>query len=205
MSEKSEHWEGVYGRKKADEVSWYRAHLEHSIAFIERAGLAPDAAVIDVGGGASTLVDDLLERGHTDLTVLDLSAHAIEVAQQRLGARAAAVKWLVGDVTQLPLPEHAYDFWHDRAVFHFLRDPAERARYVAAVRRALRPGGHIVVATFGPAGPERCSGLEVMRYSADALHAQFGGEFRKVESLTELHATPAGGEQQFVYCYCRMS
>lgn len=204
MSEKAAHWEGVYGRKKPDEVSWYRAHLERSVAFVEKAALGRDASIIDVGGGASTFVDDLLARGQERVTVLDISATAVEVARQRLGPRGASVQWLVGDITRLTLPEHAYDFWHDRAVFHFLRESAERERYVAAVRRALKPGGHIIVATFGPKGPEKCSGLEVMRYSPDALHAEFGGEFEKVESLTEVHATPWGTEQEFVYCYCRV-
>lgn len=204
MSQSSEHWEALYGRKPADQVSWYRPHLERSLAFVNQAGLGLDSPVIDVGAGASTFVDDLLEQGHREVTVLDLSSHAIEVARLRLGAKGAAVRWLVGDVTQLELPEHAYDFWHDRAVFHFLREPAERARYVAAVRRALRPGGHIVVATFGPEGPERCSGLEVMRYSAEQLHGEFGSEFRKVNSATEVHDTPGGAHQQFVYCYCRL-
>lgn len=204
MSDEATHWESVYGKKKVDEVSWYRPHLERSLDFIARAGLARDAAIIDVGGGASTLVDDLLDRGVTDVTVLDISAKAIEAAKQRLGARAGGVHWLVGDITTLELPAAGYDFWHDRAVFHFLREPANRARYVAAARRALRPGGHIVVATFGPAGPERCSGLDVVRYSGDQLHGEFGAGFRKVESVTEVHSTPSGNEQQFVYCYCRI-
>ncbi len=198
------HWETLYGKKKPDQVSWYREHLERSLAFVDQAQLSPSSSIIDVGGGASTFVDDLLGRGHTELTVLDLSSQAIEVAKERLGPASAVVTWRVGDVTQLELPEHAYDFWHDRAVFHFLREPVDRRRYVASVRRSLRPGGHIVVATFGPQGPERCSGLEVMRYSADGLHDEFGGEFRKVASTIELHATPGGSEQQFVYCYCRM-
>jgi SAM-dependent methyltransferase len=198
------HWEGVYERKGADEVSWYRPHLERSLAFLQNAGVPRDAAIIDVGGGTSTLVDDLLARGYGNVTVLDISAKAIDVARTRLGARAAEVTWLVGDITTLPLPAHAYDFWHDRAVFHFLRDEAERQRYVAAVKHALKPAGHIVVATFGPEGPERCSGLEVVRYSPDGLHAEFGGEFQKVASTTETHTTPWGTEQQFVYCYCRM-
>ena len=200
-----EHWEGIYGRKASDQVSWYRPHLERSLAFIERAAVPPDGAIIDVGGGASTLVDDLLARGHRDLTVLDLAATAIEVARARLGARAGDVRWIVGDVTRVELPRHAYDYWHDRAVFHFLRDADERRRYVAAVRHALKPGGHVLVATFGPDGPERCSGLDVVRYSADGLHAEFGGEFLKVDGATERHTTPWGGEQEFVYCYCRLA
>lgn len=198
------HWESVYGRKKFDQVSWFRPHLEQSLAYVQRAGLAPDAAIIDVGAGASTFVDDLLDAGYSRLTALDLSSTALEVSRARLGARAGLVNWLVGDVTRLDLPARAFDFWHDRAVFHFLRDPADRARYVAQVRAALKPGGHLVVATFGPHGPERCSDLDTMRYSGDELHAQFGGEFRKVDELIELHPTPSGREQEFVYCYCRL-
>lgn len=201
---KRDHWEGVYRKKGVDEVSWYRPHLDRSLAFLDRAGLSPDAAILDVGGGASTLVDDLLQRGFTRVTVLDLSKAAIEQAKERLGPAAVRVSWVVGDVTEVALPEHAYDFWHDRAVFHFLMDEEARRRYVAQVRHALRPEGHIVVATFGPEGPERCSGLPVMRYSAEGIHDQFGNEFRKVGSEREIHKTPWGTEQEFVYCYCRM-
>lgn len=199
-----DHWEGVYRKKGPDEVSWYQPHLERSLAFLDRAGLLADAAILDVGGGASTLVDDLLQRGFTRVTVLDLSESAIEKAKQRLGAAAERVTWIVGDVAEVELPEHAFDFWHDRAVFHFLTDEEARRRYVAQVRRALKPNGHIVVATFGPEGPEKCSGLPVMRYSAEGIHGQFGGEFRKVGSDREVHRTPWGTEQEFVYCYCRM-
>ena len=198
------HWEGIYGRKTAEEVSWFRPHLERSLHFIESAGLPLDAAIIDVGAGESTLVDDLVTRGYSNVTVLDLSSTAIDVAKKRLGERATDVKWLVGDITQIDLPDQAYDFWHDRAVFHFLRDAEDRRRYVELVRRVVKPGGHVLVATFGPEGPERCSGLDVVRYSADGLHAEFGGEFKKVASETEVHTTPWGSEQQFVYCYCRV-
>lgn len=169
-----EHWDKVYERRPPEQVSWYQPHLERSLELVERAGLSLDAAIVDVGGGTSTLVDDLLDRGYTRLTVLDISATAIANARERLGPRAGTVTWFTGDITRLELPSNAFDFWHDRAVFHFLREEQARARYVAAVRRALKPGGHIVVATFGPAGPERCSGLDVMRYSADELHGQFG-------------------------------
>ncbi|HET9252113.1 MAG TPA: class I SAM-dependent methyltransferase [Candidatus Eisenbacteria bacterium] len=201
---KRDHWERVYGQKAPDEVSWYRPHLDRSLTFLESAGLALDAAILDVGGGASTLVDDLLRRGFTRVSVLDLSRTAIEKAKKRLGAEADRVTWITGDVTEIELPEHAYDFWHDRAVFHFLTDEEARRRYVAQVRRALKPNGHIVVATFGPEGPEKCSGLPVMRYSAEGIHGQFGDEFRKVGSDREVHTTPWGTEQEFVYCYCRM-
>lgn len=199
-----EHWEAVYGQKAPDRVSWYRPHLERSMAFVADAGLTKQAAIIDVGGGASTFVDDLLERGYSDVSVLDISSTAISGAKHRLGPRADLVSWIVADITSVVLPEHRFDFWHDRAVFHFLRDVEARRRYVLAVRRSLKPGGHIVVATFGPRGPEKCSGLEVMRYSADELHGEFGAPFEKVSSCEEVHMTPWGSEQEFVYCYCRM-
>jgi len=202
MSEQ-DHWEAVYGERAADRVSWYQPHLERSIALIEGAGLPKHAAIIDVGGGNATLVDDLLERGYSDLTVLDISSTAIADAKERLGKRAGAVSWIEADITQIELPADRFDFWHDRAVFHFLREVEARRRYVAAVRRGLKPGGHIVVATFGPEGPERCSGLDVMRYSAADLHGQFGAPFEKVASCEEVHRTPWGSEQEFVYCYCR--
>ena len=199
-----DHWDRVYGHKAPDAVSWYRPHLERSLAFIESSALRRDESIIDVGGGASTLADDLLERGFQDITVLDISAVAIDRAKARLGGRAGAVTWLVGDITRIELPESRFAFWHDRAVFHFLTAAEERHAYVAAVRRALRINGHIVVATFGPGGPQKCSGLDVARYNADALHGEFGGSFRKIDSCIEQHSTPGGTDQEFMYCYCRM-
>lgn len=199
-----EHWESVYRQKATDRVSWYRPHLDRSLAFIDAASLSNDAAIVDVGGGASTLVDDLLDRGYTNVTVLDVSATAIAAARDRLGLRAEKVSWVVGDITRIDLPRDQYDFWHDRAVFHFLGDLELRRRYVAGVGRSLKPGGHIVVATFGPQGPERCSGLEVVRYDAQGLHAQFGPSFEKLASSDETHKTPWGTEQEFVYCYCKL-
>ena len=199
-----EHWENVYRTKSPEQVSWFRPHLERSIAFLETAGIGLDAAVIDVGGGASTFVDDLLDRGYSNVTVLDLSSSALDAARARLGERASRVHWLCADATDASLAPGSYDFWHDRAVFHFLRDRSARERYVANVRRAVRPGGHVVVATFGPHGPEKCSGLEVMRYSPDELHAEFGSEFARLASATERHVTPWGTEQEFIYCYCRL-
>lgn len=198
------HWNTIYTTKRPGDLSWFRPHLDRSLAFVEAANVARDAAIIDVGGGASTLVDDLLDRGFTNVTVLDLSDAALEAARVRLGERSSRVKWLREDVTQARLPERAYDFWHDRAVFHFLRDPEARERYVEAVRRSVKPGGHVVVATFGPHGPEKCSGLEVMRFSPEGLHAEFGPDFARISSVTEMHETPWGAEQEFVYCYCRL-
>lgn len=200
-----EHWDAVYGKKGPREVSWYRPHLDRSLKFIDRANLSPNAAILDVGGGASTLVDDLLDRGFNNVTVLDLSQSAITQAKARLGPRAESVNWLVGDITRVNLPKAHVDFWHDRAVFHFLTDDADRQRYVAAVRHALKPMGHIVVATFGPSGPERCSGLPVVRYNAEGIHAQFGGQFVKVGADSETHHTPSGTEQEFVYCFCKLT
>jgi ubiquinone/menaquinone biosynthesis C-methylase UbiE len=162
-----------------------------------------NATIIDVGGGASTLVDDLLDRGYCALTVLDLSAAALAVARKRLGERAQAVSWVAGDITQVKLPAQAYDIWHDRAVFHFLTGQAEREAYVRAVVHAVKPGGTVIVATFAEDGPERCSGLPVMRYSPDALHAEFGTRFTLLRRKREAHHTPSGTIQRFIYCLCR--
>lgn len=197
------HWERVYREKPADSVSWFQPHAQQSLALIRGIAAGQAARVIDVGGGASTLVDDLLDAPEDfSVAVLDISAAALDVARRRLQQRAAAVRWLEGDITQIDLPEQAWDIWHDRAVFHFLTEPAQREAYVAQVRRAVRPGGHVIVAAFAPDGPTHCSGLPVMRYAPDALHAQFGGAFELLEHLSESHLTPSGAVQQFVYCHC---
>jgi SAM-dependent methyltransferase len=198
------HWEKVYSTKAPDAVSWYRAHLETSLALIERAANAHSTSIIDVGGGESTLVDDLILRKYENLTVLDVSSTAIEVTKKRLGSAAERVHWLVGDITEIELEPHAYDLWHDRAVFHFLTTPEHRLAYVRQVIRAVKPCGHVIISTFGPEGPTKCSGLEVMRYDAESLHGEFRGRFRLVESSEELHQTPFGTAQQFLYCYCRV-
>jgi 2-polyprenyl-3-methyl-5-hydroxy-6-metoxy-1,4-benzoquinol methylase len=202
--ESSAHWENVYRTKRPTEVSWYRPHLEVSLQLIEEAGGSRDARVIDVGGGESTLVDDLLARGYRDLSVLDVSSTALDVARERLGDKAARVDWLCGDVTTFAFAPHRYDVWHDRAVFHFLTDREDREAYVRQVARAVNPGGHVIVATFGPEGPTKCSGLNVVRYGPSALHDEFGPGFRLVKHLTELHRTPSGSTQQFTYCYCNV-
>jgi len=196
------HWEQVYQNKAADAVSWFRPHLEHSLALIEKAAPSRAMSVIDVGGGESTLVDDLLSAGYSDISVLDISQVAIDATRQRLGPVGAAVTWWVADITQAALPAARYDVWHDRAVFHFLTDDAQRRAYVRLVMHAVKPGGHVIIATFGPEGPTQCSGLDVMRYNADGLHSEFGAAFNLVESATELHQTPFGTTQQFLYCYC---
>lgn len=199
-----EHWEHVYTSKSTDAVSWYQPHADRSLQFIEKSGVASTAALIDVGGGASTLVEDLLGKDFQDITVLDLSSSALDAAKARLGARANRVKWLEADATSASLPVHAYDLWHDRAVFHFLTAPEDRRAYVRSVLRAVKPGGHVIVATFAEDGPVQCSGLPVMRYSAAELHAEFGSAFELVAHERELHHTPFGTTQQFTYCYFRM-
>jgi len=198
------HWETVYGTRAPDQVSWFRPHLETSLALIERATGERSASIIDVGGGESTLVDDLLARGYRNVTILDVAPTAIEVTKKRLGAASSSVHWLLADITQAELPANAYDVWHDRAVFHFLTTPAQRLAYVRRAGAAVKPGGHVIVGTFGPEGPHKCSGLAVLRYDAQSLHGEFGPRFRLVESSTELHQTPSGATQQFLYCYCML-
>lgn len=184
-------------------MSWYAPHLDESLSYIRRASAATDAAIVDVGGGEATLVDDLLDAGSRNVTVLDLSERALEVCRTRLAERAAAVRWLAADVLENAFTPRSIDVWHDRAVFHFLTQHEQRRRYVAQVLKALKPGGHAVVGTFGPQGPPQCSGLPVVRYSSDELHDEFGSPFQLLDHTTTLHTTPWGTTQQFVYCYCR--
>lgn len=157
-----------------------------------------------MGGGASTLVDGLLEAGYREVTVLDIAPAGLTRARDRLGARAALAKWVAADILTVPLPLGGFHVWHDRAVFHFLTHPADRTRYVARIRRAVRPGGHVIVASFASDGPTRCSGLEVVRYNADTMHAEFGPEFTLVDSAREDHRTPVESTQAFIYCLCRV-
>lgn len=201
--QKAAHWDDVYGRKGAKNVSWFQPSLQVSLSLIEQIGLANNASIIDVGGGASTLVDDLLGRGFSDLTVLDLSKRALEETKCRLGPRAGGIEWRQEDITKVDLGEKRFDLWHDRAVFHFLTDATARRRYVRTALRALKPGGHIIVACFGPQGPDQCSGLDIVRYDPGSLHREFGSKFEKLKSVEEIHKTPWGKDQEFIYCYCR--
>lgn len=198
-----EHWEKVYSTKATDEVSWFQEHAALSLKLIRDAGVSLTASIIDVGGGASTLVDDLLSNGYENITVLDLSGAALAKAKARLGGRASCVQWLEANVIEAELPALAYDVWHDRAVFHFLTTAEERHAYVQAVLRAVKPGGLVIVATFAEDGPTKCSGLPVMRYGANELHAEFGEPFLLLGHEKESHHTPGGNEQKFVYCFCR--
>ena len=205
MAEPRLHWDKVYRTKQPTEVSWYRPHLEISLQLIEEAAPNRDAHIIDVGAGESTLVDDLLARGYQNVCAMDLSSTALDVARTRLGADASKIQWLSADVLTFAFDRHQYDIWHDRAVFHFLTKASDRAAYVRQVAHAVKPGGHVIVATFGPEGPTQCSGLDVARYGPEALHDEFGAGFRLMKHRTELHQTPRGATQQFTYCYCKIS
>lgn len=203
MDDYQAHWVKIYETKAADDVSWYQAHPELSLAFIQSTGITADASIIDVGAGASTLVDHLIAAGYDDITLLDISNAALEIVRARVGAMAAHLAWLIGDITTISLERHRYDVWHDRAVFHFLTDPLQQQRYVDQVLHAVKPGGHVIVATFAPDGPEKCSGLDTARYDADSLQGVFGSGFHLIDSRNETHHTPWGTKQRFIYCYFR--
>jgi ubiquinone/menaquinone biosynthesis C-methylase UbiE len=198
-----EHWDEIYNTKTVYAVSWFQPHAERSLRFIHRTGLPKSASIIDVGGGASTLVDDLLDEGYTSLTVLDISATALAASKSRLGRQATRIDWIEADITEVVLPPASYDIWHDRAVFHFLTDRHDRQAYVAAVDRAVKPGGFVIVATFAEDGPPQCSGLPVMRYVPDSLHTEFGESFEIIGHEFEIHQTPWDAVQKFVYCCFR--
>jgi SAM-dependent methyltransferase len=193
------HWDTIYRTKRPDEVSWFQREATVSLDLIRRAVPDRSARIIDVGGGASTLVDGLLHAGYSNVSILDLSPAAFTQAKHRLGDAASIVRWFEADVLTALLPMAEFDLWHDRAVFHFLTNAIDRDAYIAQVRRAVRPRGYVLVATFADDGPTKCSGLPVARYSADRLHAEFDGGFELVESVREQHVTPAGAAQPFVY------
>lgn len=199
------HWEQIYQAKAPTQVSWYQEHSIQSLRFIANTGIDTKGQIIDVGGGPSALIGDLLENGYQYITVLDISATALEAAKRRLGARAQEVTWLEADILQVQLPQQHYDLWHDRAVFHFLTNAEDRRHYVNVVKEAVKPGGHIIVATFASDGPDHCSGLPVARYEPESMHHEFGDDFQLLNSAHEIHATPFGTQQKFVYCYCRKS
>jgi SAM-dependent methyltransferase len=199
----SDHWEKVYQNKPFDTVSWYAPHLGESLRLIQKLCPDPTASIIDVGGGESTLVDDLLQQRYLDVSVLDISLTAIDFTRQRLGQQAQQVNWHVGDITQYDFGEKRFDLWHDRAVFHFLTEPVARQAYVDLVKRTVKPGGHVLMATFGPDGPLKCSGLDVVRYDDQTLHHEFGAGFQLMGSEISEHNTPMGTRQQFLYCWCK--
>lgn len=198
MSDRTIHWDNVYATKGEVEVSWFQDSPAISLDMIRAACPNHDAAIIDIGGGASRLVDHLLQDGYRDLAVLDLSANALEAARKRIGAIASTVGWIVADATAWQ-PAKIYDVWHDRAAFHFLTDPRDRAAYVKRLRSAVAPGGQVIIATFAPDGPERCSGLPVQRHDSASLAAELGPEFELVETRREVHHTPWNSTQAFQF------
>jgi SAM-dependent methyltransferase len=196
------HWQEVYEQKAPDQVSWFEALPEQSLALIEEAEVDRGAALIDVGGGESRLAGELLDRGYTDVTVADISTTALEKARSELGDRAGAVDWIAADVRRHDFGRQ-FDLWHDRAVFHFLVDEADRDRYLHTLRISLRPGGHLMLATFGPDGPTLCSGLPVHRYGEEELLQTLGQDFALISSRLDMHRTPSGTYQQFLYLHLR--
>ncbi len=199
VTQRKHHWDAVYAAKPSTEVSWYQAVPSVSLDLIRASSLSPAAKIIDVGGGASTLADHLLSEGFSAITVLDLAAAALDQSRHRLGPAAKSIDWIAADILSWQPTSH-YHLWHDRAVFHFLTDPAHRAAYLDTLKRALYPGATVILATFALNGPERCSGLPVRRYSPETLAAELGPQFTLVQTATEDHHTPSGALQSFVYC-----
>ncbi len=196
--DKKTHWQNVYRRKESTEVSWFQTRPALSLELIANCGADTSAAIIDIGGGASLLVDHLLVRGHTDVTVLDISAAALQKSKHRLGTAAAKVCWIESDITHFS-PDRQYAVWHDRAVFHFLTEVEDRQHYVDTLKNALAAGGHLVLAAFSLDGPEQCSGLPIVQYNTAKLLGELGPDFRLVEEVAEEHLTPAQQVQKFAY------
>ena len=193
------HWEKIYTERAPGHVSWHQSHPQHSLSLIEDTGVGNTASIIDVGGGTSMLVDHLLKAGYRDITVLDIARTAILQAQTRLGDRSQQVIWVEGDITSYS-PVQTFDIWHDRAVFHYLTCEHDRLCYLETLHKALKPSGQAIIATFSDSGPNQCSGLDVVRYSPEALQQALGNQLQLIETFTEEHRTPDGGLQQFVYC-----
>lgn len=200
---RKDHWEKVYSSKRNESLGWYAPHLRISLAWLKSLELAAHAPIIDVGGGASTLVGDLLESGYRSLTVLDISETALASAKARLGAKAEWVTWLSGDILSVQLPANQYELWHDRAVFHFLTEPEQQQKYRNNLLKALKPGGHLIIGAFAPEAPPKCSGLPVQRYDRGHLASTLGAEFELVQHTKDLHITPSGVEQMYLYCLFR--
>lgn len=197
MSDRT-HWNKIYSKRSVHEVSWYREHLDVSLDLIAKTEVSRKGAIIDIGGGASTLVDDLLRIGYENVSVLDISATALLRARERLKNTAPRVHWIEGDITKIELQSNYYDLWHDRAVFHFLTEPRDRRAYVELASHSIKDGGFLIVATFAPQGPIKCSGLNVERYGPQELAQQFR-DFHLVEARAEEHTTPSGTMQSFTY------
>jgi cyclopropane fatty-acyl-phospholipid synthase-like methyltransferase len=197
VSRKS-HWENVYTTKGESEVSWFQEDPAPSLELIALAGLSEGASIIDIGGGASRLVDILVERNVGPVTVLDVSAAALDAARKRLGGRAAEVQWVTADIT-IWEPTQTYDLWHDRAAFHFLTDPVDQSAYVGRLKKAVKRGGYVVIGTFALDGPEKCSGLPIVRYDTASLSEILGTDFKLIDARRHDHATPWGAVQKFQF------
>ncbi len=193
-----QHWEKVYQEKEPTQVSWYQKTVSVSLRLIEALGLNQEVRIIDVGGGASVLADELLEKGFKNLTVLDISAKALQYSQKRLGDKAKGIVWIAEDITAFKPPQR-YDLWHDRAVFHFLTHSADRKKYIETMEKAVKPQGHVILGTFALEGPPKCSGLDVERYNSEKLSKEIGNHFTLVKSVEETHVTPWQSEQKFIY------
>ncbi len=203
--DRKNHWQQIYAQKQATEVSWYQLHPVRSLELIKATGTGLSASIIDIGGGASTLVDFLLEADYKHLSVLDISPAAIEQAKSRLrstimGSAINKVEWIESDITEFTA-DRCFDVWHDRAVFHFLTEEKDRARYVQVMLSVLNIGAHAIIAAFDDNGPKKCSGLEVIHYSPEKMSAVLGDSFQLIETSTENHLTPSGTSQSFVYCH----
>lgn len=198
MSDRKLHWENVYQQKSPHEVSWYQQNPSLSLQLIQHCQLAPDAALIDVGGGASRLADSLINDAYSNVTVLDVSAHALEHAKTRLADKAGTVEWFAEDITGFK-PPHRFSLWHDRAVFHFLTSRSDREKYISVLKQALEPGGFVIIMAFAMDGPLKCSGLDIVQYDAEKLLAELGQGFELLETGHEIHNTPAEQQQRFAY------
>lgn len=198
-----DHWEQVYSTRPRERLGWFKPHLQFSLAWIEALGLGDEAPIIDVGGGASTLVDDMLDAGYKSITIVDISEEALSSVKARLADRAESVTWLCADITSVDLPAGHYELWHDRAVFHFLTEPDQQRQYRDTLLKALKPGGHVIIGTFAPEAPPKCSGLPVQRYDHEKLERLLGEEFELQRHEKDLHVTPGGVEQMYLYCHFR--
>ena len=198
--DRKKHWESAYRKNPPNVLGWYQPDPEMSLRMIAATGVGVDARIIDVGGGTSSLAAGLIDQGYQHLTVLDISGHSLEIAKTQLGEVSRQVTWIEADVTNFKFAE-TYDIWHDRAVFHFLTDAQDRNGYTASLRKALKPNGHLIISTFGLDGPKKCSGLKIVRYCPQTLHAELGDMFEMIDTFGEVHTTPSGLKQSFIYCH----
>ena len=205
IEERKAHWDKVYTTRAPDRVGWYKPRLDTSLAWIQSLELDGNSPIIDVGGGASTLVDDLLHAGFLDLTILDIAGSALELSKARLGEQAGKVDWIVADITAATLPADRFTLWHDRAVLHFLTEAGDQQRYVEQLVSALRPGGYLLIGAFAPEAPPTCSGLPVQRYDVDRMAETLGDRFELLRHRKEMHVTPGGVEQMYQYALFRLN